>query len=57
MSPVTSDDLTEVIVPGEDGFVLMQSSEKAEHQPGYVEVAQFASLGEAKAYLGGDRVT
>jgi hypothetical protein len=55
MSPVKSDDLTEVIVPGDGSFVLMQSPDTAERTPGYVEVRQFASLGEAEAYLSSGR--
>jgi hypothetical protein len=51
MSPMKSDDLTEIIFPRDGSFVLLQSPATAEHVPGYVEVRQFASLGEAEAYL------
>jgi hypothetical protein len=51
MTPVSSDDLTEVVFPRDGRFVLMQSPATAEHAPAYVEVGQFNSLREAEAYL------
>jgi Holliday junction resolvase len=52
MSPIGSDDLTEVIVRRDTGFVVLRSPASAEHQPDYVPLAEFASRQDAEAYLG-----
>jgi DNA-directed RNA polymerase subunit RPC12/RpoP len=52
MSPYDTDDLTEIVEPIGDAFAVLQSSEAAEHAPDYQEIARFATLKEATAYLG-----
>lgn len=53
MSPFASDDLTEIVVPDGDGFVLLRSPETAEDEPAYVEIAEFATEDQANAYVSG----
>lgn len=45
MSPVGSDDLTEISEWREDKVVLLRSPETAEHHPDYAEVAVFPLQG------------
>jgi len=40
MSPVTSEDLTEIVVPRGDRLALLRSPATAEHYPDYEEVAE-----------------
>jgi hypothetical protein len=51
MSPVTSEDLTELI--GQDGeeFVVMRSPDTAEHDPDYHELGRFPSRAKAEEFL------
>jgi hypothetical protein len=51
MSPYESDDLTEVIRPGDGGFVVLRSPDTAEHSPDYCEVGTFSTRAQAEAYL------
>jgi hypothetical protein len=51
MSPLDSDDLTEVIKADGDEFVVLQSPETAEHGPRYLELGRFATRTEAEAFL------
>ena len=51
MSPVDSDELTEVIEPDGDQFVVLWSPETAEHDPAYCELGRFATHAEAEAFL------
>jgi hypothetical protein len=51
MSPYKSDDLTEIIQPDGEKFVVLWSPETAEHQPVYRELARFSTRAEAKAFL------
>lgn len=43
MSPFASDDLTEVVVQRDGGYVVLRSPETAEHDPDYQEVAQYGT--------------
>src|ERR1700732_729988 len=51
MSPYDSDDRTEVIDRRRDLFVVIKSPVSAGHTPDYADVAGFASLKLAEAYL------
>lgn len=51
MSPYGSDDLTEVIVPDGDEFVVLWSPETAGHHADYCELGRFPSPTEAEAFL------
>jgi hypothetical protein len=51
MSPYESDDLTEVVERRGGTFVVLQSSEAAEHTPSYRELAEFSTREQADAYL------
>jgi predicted nucleic acid-binding Zn-ribbon protein len=55
MSPHDSDDLTEVIVPDGDEFVVLWSPETAGHDPDYCELGSFSSRAQAEAFLVSDR--
>lgn len=46
MSPVYSDDLTEIVEQEDDAFVLLRSPETAEHSPDYKELARFPIPGK-----------
>jgi predicted nucleic acid-binding Zn-ribbon protein len=41
MSPFASDDLTEIVVPRGECFVVLRSPDTAEHDPSYEEVAEY----------------
>lgn len=51
MSPVKSDDLTEIIEERGEEFVVLQSPESAEHEPSYCELASFPRRAQAETYL------
>jgi hypothetical protein len=51
MSPVDSDDLTEIIIKDGDQFVILQSPETAGDRADYREVGRFLSLTAAGAFL------
>jgi len=51
MSPVESEDLTEVVRPRDGAFVVLHSPDTAEHQPAYCAVATFPTRREAEAYM------
>lgn len=51
MSPHESDDLTEIIEQEGDEFIVRRSSQTAGHCPDYRDLARFASLAEAEAFL------
>lgn len=52
MSPVESDDLTEIIDEGNDvAFKVYRSPETAEHEPDYQLVGTFPSKEAARAFL------
>jgi hypothetical protein len=53
MSPVDSDDLTEVIVKDGDEFVVLQSPENAEHSANYRKLGRFPTLAAVEAFLAG----
>jgi hypothetical protein len=53
MSPVESEDLTEIVVTCGDQFVVLRSPDTAEHHPNYREAARFATPEQANAYLRG----
>jgi hypothetical protein len=42
-SPVSSDDLTEIVVPMGQEFAVMRSPDSATDKPRYVPIAQFTS--------------
>jgi hypothetical protein len=51
MSPEASDDLTIIVDEGPPGtFVVLQSPDAAEHDPGYVQMAHFPSRAAAEAW-------
>lgn len=55
MSPVSSDDLSE-IVEGENGsFVVYRSPETAGHYPDYIQVAEFPDFQQAEAFVEANR--
>lgn len=51
MSPEDSDELTEIILPEGDEFVVLWSPETAEHDPNYRELGRFKTRHQAKAFL------
>jgi len=51
MSPNGSDDLTEVIIPDGNKFVVLWSPETAGHDPDYRELGRFPSREKAEAFL------
>ena len=51
MSPLKSDDLTEIIEVHDDAFVVVRSSDTADHKPDYREVARVSSLRLAEDYF------
>lgn len=48
MSPVMSDDLTEIVVAEGNLFVVLQSPDTAEHEPDYVEIARHSTREQPK---------
>jgi hypothetical protein len=54
MSPYNSDDLTEMVVPDGDKFVVLWSPETAEHTADYRELGRFTTRAEAEAFLATD---
>jgi predicted nucleic acid-binding Zn-ribbon protein len=55
MSPYDSEDLTEVVEPVGDEFIVLWSPETAEHEPDYCELGTFSSRAEAEAFLASDQ--
>jgi hypothetical protein len=51
VSPYESDDLTEIIARRGSRFIVLRSPESAEHSADYVEVAAFAAIEQAAAFL------
>ncbi len=51
MSPLDSEDLTELIDARDGVFVVLQSPDTAEHAPDYRKVAEFATRAEAETFL------
>ena len=51
MSPVDSDDLTEIIIKDGDEFVVPRSPETAEHCANYQKLGQFPTLAAVEAFL------
>lgn len=51
MSPSDSEDLTTVIVPQGDEFVVLQSPDSAGYYPDYRERASFPTEAQARSYL------
>jgi len=54
MSPYNSDDLTEMVVPEGDKFIVLWSPETAEHTADYRELGRFTTRAEAEAFLATD---
>ncbi len=54
MSPVDSDDLTEIIIKDGDDFVVLRSAYSAEQRANYRKVGRFASLAAVQEYLATD---
>ena len=54
MSPYKSDDLTTVVKPDGDKFVVLWSPESAEDEPDYRELGWFPSRKQAEAFLAAD---
>lgn len=51
MTPYKSDDLTTIIEPEGDEFVVLWSPETAEHDPDYRELGSFPTRCEAEAFI------
>ena len=51
MSPDHSDDLTELIIPEGNKFVVLWSPETAGHDPDYRELGTFPTREKAEAFL------
>jgi hypothetical protein len=51
MSPCESDDLTEVIEPEGDEYVVLWSPETAEHDADYRELGRFSTRAQAESFL------
>jgi len=51
MSPVRSDDLTELIEQEGQEFVVLRSPDTAEHDPDYRELGRFPTRAKAEAFL------
>lgn len=51
MSPYNSADLTELIEDRGIEFVVLRSSDEAEHDPDYIEIAKFPTREQAEIYL------
>jgi hypothetical protein len=51
MSPVKSEDLTELVVPDGGAFIALRSSESAGHDPDYKELGRFPTQAKAEEYL------
>jgi hypothetical protein len=54
MSPYNSDDLTSVIVPDADEFVVLWSPEIAEYNADYRELGRFTTRAQAETFLATD---
>lgn len=54
MSPYSSDDLTTIIEPDDDQFVVLWSPETAEHKPDYRELGRFPTRADAEAFVATD---
>ena len=51
MTPLTSEDLTDIIVPDGPEYIVCRSPETAEHSADYRELARLSSWTEAEAFL------
>jgi len=51
MSPVRSEDLTELVEQEGQEFVVLRSSDTAEHDPDYRELGRFPTRAKAEAFL------
>ena len=51
MSPFKSDDLTELVAPDRNEFVVLRSSESAEDDPDYRELGRFPTRERAEEFL------
>jgi hypothetical protein len=51
MTPYRSEDLTELIEPEGNEFVVLRSPETAEHDPAYRELGRFPSRAKAEEFL------
>jgi hypothetical protein len=51
MSPYKSDDLTELVVPEANEFIILRSPYSAEHDPDYEELGRFPTQAKAEEFL------
>jgi len=51
MTPLNSEDLTELIVKEGTKFVVLRSSEEAEDDPDYRELGRFPTRAKARKFL------
>ena len=51
MSPFKSEDMTEMVVPDGDEFVVVRSPDSAEDDPEYQEVRRFPTRTKAEEFL------
>ena len=54
MSPLDSDDLTQIIKEDHSEYVVLWSPETAEHKPDYQELGRFATRELAERFLATD---
>ena len=51
MTPFNSEDMTELIVKEGGKFVVLRSSDDAEHDPDYQELGRFSTRDDAQGFL------
>ncbi len=51
MSPAKSKDLTELVLPNGKEFIVLRSSDSAEHDPDYEEIGRFPTQAKAEEFL------
>jgi len=51
MSPVRSEDLTELVEQEDNEFVVLRSPDTAEHEPDYIELGRFPTRAKAEEFL------
>jgi hypothetical protein len=54
LTPYDSDDLTEMIMPDGNEFIVLRSPETAEHNANYRELGRFTTRAEAETFLATD---
>jgi hypothetical protein len=57
MSPVNSENLTEIVIQDGDAFIALRSPEIAEHDPDYRELGRFPTREKAEECLASGETT